>query len=204
MVLNITERAIYDIVKDKRKYSPDYYEFRAWLCVGRERNQTYKGYLFRKHKGEYGDTCKHIWDKEFDYFIKYLNTIPPFDKDYIFKLAGQKKSNADIKKEQRRTAKKARMVDYNDGSKDFYKTEKWVWIAKKVKTLYGRKCMKCGTESGAMHADHIRPRSLYPSLEFDIMNIQVLCAKCNMEKGNSEEIDYRSEEQLLLCSKRLY
>ena len=77
----------------------------------------------------------------------------------------------------------------------FYYSEDWLYLAKTIKTLYGWKCMKCGTKNAEMHADHIIPRSKNKSLSLDIRNLQVLCKKCNLEKLNLEEIDYRTEEQ---------
>ena len=32
--------------------------------------------------------------------------------------------------------------------------------------------------------DHIKPRKFFPELALDILNLQLLCAKCNKRKGN--------------------
>ena len=45
-----------------------------------------------------------------------------------------------------------------------------------------------------MHVDHIKPRSLYPDLELEFENLQVLCKYCNLEKSNKDEIDYRNNK----------
>jgi 5-methylcytosine-specific restriction endonuclease McrA len=42
-----------------------------------------------------------------------------------------------------------------------------------------------------MHVDHIKPRSRFPHLELSLDNLQVLCAACNVGKGNRDEIDWR-------------
>lgn len=55
-------------------------------------------------------------------------------------------------------------------------------------------CCLCGAtpSSGTtMHVDHIKPKSLYPELVFEPSNLQVLCAECNMGKGNRSEDDFR-------------
>lgn len=39
----------------------------------------------------------------------------------------------------------------------------------------------CG---GVLHVDHIRNRSTHPHLKFDLDNLQTLCWKCHMVKGD--------------------
>jgi len=72
----------------------------------------------------------------------------------------------------------------------FYGTLKWIKIRKRVLRTYGAKCMKCGSTED-IHVDHIKPRSKYKKLQYRFDNLQVLCKKCNMEKSNFNEIDYR-------------
>lgn len=76
--------------------------------------------------------------------------------------------------------------------KYFYESKKWHLLRKKVFGVYGAKCMKCGSQKGQMHVDHIKPRSRFPDLEMDFNNLQVLCRSCNIEKSNLNEIDYRT------------
>jgi 5-methylcytosine-specific restriction endonuclease McrA len=58
----------------------------------------------------------------------------------------------------------------------------------------GYRCQCCGATSGVMdvslHVDHIKPRSRYPELTFDVDNTQILCRSCNARKG-TKETDYR-------------
>ena len=77
-------------------------------------------------------------------------------------------------------------------SKEFYKSKAWIKLALLTKELYGRKCMKCNKTKGRHHSDHIIPRSLRPDLGLDIHNIQLLCKACNLAKGNTNSIDYRT------------
>lgn len=44
-----------------------------------------------------------------------------------------------------------------------------------------------------MHVDHIKPRSKYPHLAYDVNNLQVLCQDCNFGKSNHDETDWRRE-----------
>jgi len=60
--------------------------------------------------------------------------------------------------------------------------------------FYGYVCMKCGAippDKRDLHIDHIKPKSKYPELEFDLFNMQLLCKDCNWEKSNRHETDYR-------------
>lgn len=77
----------------------------------------------------------------------------------------------------------------------FYETQDWIETSEFIKGLYGRKCMKCGKTEGHMHTDHIIPRSINKYLELEPNNLQILCKKCNLDKGNSNQIDYRTEDQ---------
>lgn len=57
-------------------------------------------------------------------------------------------------------------------------------------------CECCGAVAGAgnpLHVDHIKPKSLYPELGLELSNLQVLCAECNIGKGNWDETDWRDE-----------
>lgn len=53
----------------------------------------------------------------------------------------------------------------------------------------GNKCLKCGAESG-LALDHVLPKSKGGSNR--VSNLQVLCHKCNNEKG-TDYIDYRKD-----------
>lgn len=53
-------------------------------------------------------------------------------------------------------------------------------------------CSCCGRSPSkhgvVLHVDHIKPKSLYPELAFDVDNLQVLCGECNIGKSNRDEI----------------
>jgi len=71
----------------------------------------------------------------------------------------------------------------------FSTSEEWVALREKVFERDGRVCAKCGSTEH-LHIDHIKPKSLHPGLRLDISNMQVLCAKCNLSKGNRHTVDY--------------
>ena len=55
----------------------------------------------------------------------------------------------------------------------------------------GGRCALCGAtkNEGPLHVDHIKPRSKGGKTEYG--NLQVLCSKCNLTKGNKDETDFR-------------
>lgn len=71
----------------------------------------------------------------------------------------------------------------------FYQTTRWQRLRYETLRRY-RKCCLCGS-TDRLHVDHIKPRSLYPNLEHDPNNLQVLCAECNLAKSNRDTTDYR-------------
>lgn len=73
---------------------------------------------------------------------------------------------------------------------DFYSTFEWKELRKLVFKIYGDNCLKCGSNEN-LAIDHIKPRSIYPELELEFDNLQVLCRSCNSKKSNKVIKDYR-------------
>jgi 5-methylcytosine-specific restriction endonuclease McrA len=76
----------------------------------------------------------------------------------------------------------------------FYDSRAWLDLRYRVLAKYGSTCQCCGAsrKTGAtMHIDHIKPRSLFPQLELDFDNLQVLCSECNIGKSNIDATDWR-------------
>lgn len=81
--------------------------------------------------------------------------------------------------------------------KDYLATEegiaKWRQVRFDALRKAGGRCCLCGATaaSGAvLHVDHIKPKSIFPALAFESSNLQVLCADCNMGKGNRSQDDF--------------
>ena len=57
----------------------------------------------------------------------------------------------------------------------------------------GMRCQKCGASAKdvKLHIDHIAPSSLFPDLNNNENNLQILCKYCNLNKGNKYIKDYR-------------
>jgi 5-methylcytosine-specific restriction endonuclease McrA len=79
----------------------------------------------------------------------------------------------------------------------WYTTTKWVEVKIKALKKYGHMCFKCKTTKEAMHVDHVisrhvlKQKRMYVS-PYDITNLQILCATCNLAKGKRCE-DYRPD-----------
>lgn len=79
-------------------------------------------------------------------------------------------------------------IEPSKPSCNFYLSNKWLALRAKVLSLSGKRCVYCGVSEGegvVFHVDHIKPRSLFPELELELSNLQVLCDKCNIGKNNS-------------------
>lgn len=76
----------------------------------------------------------------------------------------------------------------------FYASREWKELRYRVLEKYGNECQCCGAsrKTGAViHVDHIKPRSIYPDLELEFDNLQVLCDPCNIGKSNKFATDWR-------------
>lgn len=73
----------------------------------------------------------------------------------------------------------------------FFNSKKWAELRYKVFKNSGGRCVLCKKNNTRLHIDHIKPRSKYPELAFEIDNLQVLCGTCNIGKGSWDETDWR-------------
>lgn len=80
---------------------------------------------------------------------------------------------------------------------NFYESREWRELRYRALVLHGGACQCCGAtakDGVRLHVDHIKPRSLWPSLELQITNLQVLCESCNLGKSNKDATDWRPAE----------
>ena len=71
---------------------------------------------------------------------------------------------------------------------------KWRAVRYKALKVGNGSCCLCGAtakDGVKLHVDHIKPKSLYPHLEYELSNLQVLCEDCNMGKSNKDDTDWR-------------
>lgn len=79
----------------------------------------------------------------------------------------------------------------------FYESREWRELRYRALVKNGGACQACGAtakDGARIHVDHIKPRSLFPKLELEISNLQVLCEDCNLGKSNKDTTDWRTEE----------
>lgn len=70
----------------------------------------------------------------------------------------------------------------------------WKEVRYKALKLGNGSCCLCGATAKdgiKLHVDHIKPKSLYPHLEYELNNLQVLCEICNVGKSNKDDTDWR-------------
>ena len=77
----------------------------------------------------------------------------------------------------------------------FYASDRWRKLRYKALLTHGKRCACCGSGQEPFHVDHIKPRSKYPDLQYELTNLQVLCADCNLGKGAWDQTDWRSSNR---------
>ncbi len=102
----------------------------------------------------------------------------------------QKKALKRAKQERR-----ARATPFKDKWSDaFLASPEWRALRLTVIAKYGPECMRCRytpPKKIHVHVDHIKPRRHFPELALSFDNLQILCARCNKDKGNKHYTDYR-------------
>lgn len=82
--------------------------------------------------------------------------------------------------------------------KEFFESREWKRLRYEALLLHGAKCLCCGAsraDGKQIHVDHIKPRSAFPQLQWDISNLQVLCEDCNLGKGAWDYTDWRDTRE---------
>lgn len=121
------------------------------------------------------------------------------DKKKIERIFGSKRT---LKKEIRRLRAELELLKKSKVKSDFYESDQWRMLRFKALKELGRRCCLCGTISGEMHVDHIKPRSKFPELELEFSNLQILCRSCNLGKGNRDTTDFRCNKNISLKTAR--
>ena len=80
-------------------------------------------------------------------------------------------------------------------SEVFHNSKTWLKLRIIIYESIGKKCLKCNSKKN-IEIDHIKPKSKYPKLAFDVFNLQPLCRECNKEKSNITIDDYRSSDDI--------
>jgi len=73
-----------------------------------------------------------------------------------------------------------------DAMRQFYSSPEWAVLRRRIVKSFQPVCNVCGRrirKAFDLTVDHIRPRSKYPELGLDPLNLQILCRSCNSSKG---------------------
>jgi hypothetical protein len=76
----------------------------------------------------------------------------------------------------------------------FYNTREWLALRYEALKASAGRCSCCGerpSEANPLHVDHIKPRSKHPEFALVLLNLQVLCKRCNLGKSNTDDTDWR-------------
>lgn len=60
-------------------------------------------------------------------------------------------------------------------------SKEWKTMRKTVFERDNYTCQNCGKRGGVLHPDHIKPKSLFPELMFEVKNIRTLCRNCHIK-----------------------
>lgn len=77
----------------------------------------------------------------------------------------------------------------------FYQSQKWKELRYIALRNSDGRCQCCGAKASdgvQLHVDHILPRSIYPKLELNLDNLQILCSDCNIGKGNWDMTNWKT------------
>ena len=76
---------------------------------------------------------------------------------------------------------------------------KWRLVRYQALKRSDGRCECCGATPRSsrepLHVDHIKPKSLFPEVQFDLNNLQVLCADCNIGKGKWDQTNWRDKRE---------
>ena len=147
------------------------------------------------------------WRKERHIVLKYMFTSYRSSRDTIISMGYYLLKNSSLKgfplkrnpeasadKYYGLSKKVKKVVTRSHYPEGFYSSREWRSLRVKALVKNGRRCCLCGAtprEGVVLHVDHIKPRSLYPELELELDNLQILCEACNLGKSNHYTDDWR-------------
>ena len=110
------------------------------------------------------------------------------------KKKGKSRERKAVKRTTPRTKAWVSREDWLKETDKFYASRAWKEVRYFVLRRDGATCACCGARASdgvCMWVDHIKPRSVYPELQLDPENMQVLCDDCNQGKSNYYSDDWR-------------
>ena len=98
---------------------------------------------------------------------------------------------------ERRTFLQTKPIDKGKRGEFDVTSDRWLRLRYEVIKKYGRTCLACGAKAPEVkiQVDHIKPRSKFPELTWDINNLQILCMECNRGKLDLDDTDFRPKDE---------
>lgn len=131
--------------------------------------------------------CKSKMDR-MQFFYNYIKaTVREVPRDDI--------KRSTLEKLQKTKLRKISQSWVNSKISKLHGDDKWKAVRYQALKAGGGKCCLCGRNAHdgiKLHVDHIKPKSIYPELMYDLDNLQVLCEDCNMGKCNYDNTDWRN------------
>lgn len=175
-------------------FKPELSQFKSEACANTKK-------VKRKHKPRRSTK----WSRMRNNITNHLN-INPYASNQSICFAICKKTGLDMPGT--RKAYKAMIVEFGKSlnanlkrtpkkevpTDAFFAKQSWKELRFIALRLSEGRCNLCGgrpSDGLTLHVDHIKPRSQYPELQYDLDNLQVLCEDCNFGKSNYDDTDFR-------------
>ena len=123
---------------------------------------------------------------------------------YTPKIAKPRKAKKPRYQRKKSTIKRSTKVawmprdEWEKQTAKFYSSQRWRELRYEALRNTGGCCCCCGGRASdgiRLHVDHIKPRSKYPELQYDLDNLQILCEDCNMGKSNYYDDNWKVKMQ---------
>jgi 5-methylcytosine-specific restriction endonuclease McrA len=150
-----------------------------WKCAEYRKKQT-ASHLGKK-PGNYGVPCSESTKKKLSLANK--------GKKYIGLRTQFKKGNVPWNKDKELPQyQKENSPHWKGGlgytlSRQLQNSPKWKQMREDVFKRDDFTCQKCFKRGCEIHPHHIKPKSLFPNLVFELNNVITLCVKCHLQKG---------------------
>jgi len=125
---------------------------------------------------------------------RQLENPPKLKKKKKRKKKGRNRHRSAVQRTTPRTTAWVSREEWLEETNRFYASRAWKEVRYFVLRRDGAICACCGARASdgvCMWVDHIKPRSVYPELQLDPENMQVLCDDCNQGKSNYYDDDWR-------------
>jgi 5-methylcytosine-specific restriction endonuclease McrA len=141
-----------------------------------------------KQNKSYSDRISSVDKEILNAFDRWKQKTYKLNKSKSVEEHKKRRLKAKVERREQDKQRRADLVAFacSASKEKFFSSNEWKKLRFNALQKYRNKCCSCGASSlsgTVLHVDHVKPRSIYPELAFDIKNLQVLCADCNLGKG---------------------